>query len=433
MTNSRVEHSMAARLLSCFTKPLRDHRGGIAVTFSLALVPLLGCVALAVDVSTWYAARAQIQNVADGAALASARELRMGNATSAQVTAAARRYAASALQYGATNASGADITASVSPERDEVTISMTSEVSPIFSRLISSALVTVAVEARAKLSGTIPICMVGTHPDASRTLLLEDQAELTADGCGIYSNSRHADGIQFKDEATVTAARICSTGGFRVSGGTSIKPGPDEGCPSIGDPLAHRKAPAGCSHSKGSLQSATRINGNSTVNPGTYCDGIHAANGAKVTFRAGTYVLGGIGLVADGNAELTGINVSFAFKGEDAIFDFGPHTSINLTASKDGDLAGILFIEEAQGKNGREFRISSDNAHNLLGTIYLPRGHLVIDSAKPVAGNSAYTVIVARKIELSKRPRLILNTNYSATDVPVPEGLGPNSPIHLSQ
>jgi Flp pilus assembly protein TadG len=433
MTNLRNENSRAPCLLACLTRLLRDTRGGIAVTFSLALVPLLGCVALAVDVSTWYAARAQIQNVADGAALASARELRIGNATSAQVTAAARRYATSAFQYNASHSSRADITASVSPERDEVTISISSEVSPIFSRLISSALVTVAVEAKAKLSGTIPVCMVGTHPDASRTLLLEDQAELTADGCGIYSNSGHADGIQFKDDAKVTAARICSTGGFRVSGSTSIKPGPDEGCPSIGDPLAHRKAPAGCSNSKGSLQAAMRIIGNTTVDPGTYCNGIHAANGAKVTFRAGTYVLGGIGLLADGNAELTGSHVSFAFKGEDAIFDFGPQTLIDLTASKDGDLAGILFIEEAQGKDGRDFRISSNNAYNLLGTIYLPRGHLVIDSEKPVAGNSAYTVIVARKIELSKRPRLILNTNYTATDVPVPEGLGPNSPIHLSQ
>jgi len=410
----------------------RDRSGGIAVTFSIALVPLLACVALAVDVSTWYAARTQVQNIADGAAIASARELRNGHASSAQVTQAARRYVDSVAHFGGGKAIRPVLSTNISPDRDEVTVAITTEVSPIFSRLISSALVTVAVEATAKLSGTIPVCMVGTHPDAGKTLLLEDQAELTADGCGIYSNSKHSDGIVLDDAARVTAARICSAGGFKVSVGTSVSPAPDEGCPSIGDPLSHRNAPPGCSHSEAS-QSATRINGSSLVEPGTYCNGIYVANGGKATFRPGTYVLGGVGLVAEGNAQLTGRDVSFAFKGKDATFEFGPYTSIDLTASREGDLAGILFIEDGQAPTGRKFRISSNNAHNLLGTIYLPRGHLLIDSERPIAGESAYTVIVARKIELSNRPRLILNTNYSATDVPVPEGLGPNSPIHLSQ
>lgn len=41
---------------ACFA---RDLRRGIAMSFSLALIPLLGCVALAVDVSTWIAARTE--------------------------------------------------------------------------------------------------------------------------------------------------------------------------------------------------------------------------------------------------------------------------------------------------------------------------------------------------------------------------------------
>jgi Flp pilus assembly protein TadG len=62
---------------------LRDNRGGVALTFALSLLPLLGCVALAVDVATWYAARTQMQAIADGAAIASARELRIGHASQA--------------------------------------------------------------------------------------------------------------------------------------------------------------------------------------------------------------------------------------------------------------------------------------------------------------------------------------------------------------
>jgi hypothetical protein len=69
--------------------------------------------------------------------------------------------------------------------------------------------------------------------------------------------------------------------------------------------------------------------------------------------------------------------------------------------------------------------ITSDDARNLLGTIYLPRGILTIDADKPVADRSAYTVIVARNIKLEAGPNLYLNTNYGMTDIPVPGGVGP--------
>lgn len=75
----------------------------------------------------------------------------------------------------------------------------------------------------------------------------------------------------------------------------------------------------------------------------------------------------------------------------------------------------------------REYRIISDNARTLLGTIYLPLGRLIIDSKKPVADQSAYTVIIARTINLYDGPNLMLNARYGSTDVPVPAGVGPSS------
>ena len=80
----------------------------------------------------------------------------------------------------------------------------------------------------------------------------------------------------------------------------------------------------------------------------------------------------------------------------------------------------------------RTYRIISDNARNLLGTIYLPAGRLVVDAKKPIADRSAYTIIVAKQVELFDGPNLYLNTNYSATDVPVPQGVGPTTPRAVS-
>jgi len=61
----------------------------------------------------------------------------------------------------------------------------------------------------------------------------------------------------------------------------------------------------------------------------------------------------------------------------------------------------------------------------LLGTIYMPKGRLIIDANKPIADKSAYTVLVVQRIDLHSGPNLILNSDYSASDVPVPPGVGP--------
>jgi Flp pilus assembly protein TadG len=412
---------------------LRDEKGGVAVTFALSLLPLLGCVALAVDVATWYSARTQMQAIADGAAIASARELRIGHATSAHVTETARRYALSAMQYGAANAIGAEVTATVSNTRNEVTVAVASEVSPLFSRFVSTALVSVSVEATARLSGTIPVCMVGIDEKSANTVQLADQAELTAGDCGIYSNSTNTEGLVLKGSSRVLAARICSGGGF-VNHGASAVPTPQADCPSLGDPLEQRgEALSKLNPCTDSSSHPYRFNGNQILSPTSYCNGIVIGSSAQVHFQPGIYHVGGRGLVVDSGARLTGSNVSFHFKGKDAQFFFGEDTSINLSATKEGPMAGILFFEDPSASKGKQFRISSNDARNLLGTIYLPKGDLIIDSQRAIAGDSAYTVIVARRITMTNGPKLILNTNYSATDVPVPEGVGPNAKIHLSQ
>ncbi len=59
----------------------------------------------------------------------------------------------------------------------------------------------------------------------------------------------------------------------------------------------------------------------------------------------------------------------------------------------------------------------------LIGTFYLPKGTLLVDSKAPVASESAFTVIIARTVELLEQPHLVLNSDYSLSDVPAPEGI----------
>jgi len=50
---------------------------------------------------------------------------------------------------------------------------------------------------------------------------------------------------------------------------------------------------------------------------------------------------------------------------------------------------------------------------------------LSVASLTPVADESAYTAIVAKKFSMTGSPTLVLNTDYAATDIPTPDGIGP--------
>jgi hypothetical protein len=143
--------------------------------------------------------------------------------------------------------------------------------------------------------------------------------------------------------------------------------------------------------------------------------------------------------VVDGGASLKGTEVGLYLKGPGSNLLLAQASTISLSAPKSGPLAGILIFDDPTGapapeksnkhdkpsKSPREHSILSDDARTLLGTIYMPQGRLIVDATKPIADRSAYTVMVVQQIDLYDGPNLILNTDYSASDVPVPQSVGP--------
>src|SRR5690606_27885348 len=104
--------------------------------------------------------------------------------------------------------------------------------------------------------------------------------------------------------------------------------------------------------------------------------------------------------------------------------EFTKSAKVRLSAPKTGVMAGILFWEDRDLDKETKHRITSDYADYLVGTIYLPRGAFLIDAEQDVADESEFTVLVVRQLEMKGAPRLVLNTGYGLTDVPVPEGVG---------
>lgn len=75
----------------------------------------------------------------------------------------------------------------------------------------------------------------------------------------------------------------------------------------------------------------------------------------------------------------------------------------------------------------------ASNYQEVSSSIYLSRGELLIDPNSAVAKDSAYTAIIAHRLELTEGPELILNSDYGATDVPVPAGIRSSAQVVLSE
>src|SRR5262249_41039175 len=294
----------------------------------------------------------------------------------------------------------------------------------------------VVASATAKMTNGLPLCLLGLDPKAAGTITLEKNAWLTAPGCLVNSNPTSPQGLKSMDNGVLTAGFICSAGGKVQSKNANYSPQPMTDCSPIPDPLAARQVPAdaACSYTNKVVDGLTV-----TLQPGTYCGGLTVTNGALVTFADGIHVIKNGPFIVDNNASVTGAHVAFYLQGAGANLTFAATSTINLAAPKDGRLAGILIFDDPTGasapekpanhpKSGgspRAHQILSDNARTLLGTIYMPQGRLIIDATKPIADRSAYTVLVVQQLDLYSGPNLVLNSDYGASEIPVPMGVGP--------
>jgi hypothetical protein len=170
---------------------------------------------------------------------------------------------------------------------------------------------------------------------------------------------------------------------------------------------------------------------------------------ADVIAAPGVYIISGGVLEVSNNAKFHGEHVSFYFADDAATLQFKDRADVELSAPTEGLMAGILLYENPNATPGRAFEVASDSVRELLGTIYLPRGIFmgngegigttvknVVNGVTEAAGAgqllptigeaSAYTVIVANRLDL-RGVNLVINADYASSEVPVPEGVGPNS------
>lgn len=412
--------------LGYFRQFAGDHRANVAIIFGIALPALLAAAGAAVDFTNLQTKRSQQQGAADAAALAAAKGLHIVNTDRSTMKAVAETIVAANLKGEMANVI---VSARVHSDPTSVEITIKRRIDHYFMQMFSNPHTTVSTSATARVIGATPLCVLSLDPNAFGGITLQENARMTGEKCAVYSNSTNVHGIKSRDSAVLTAELICSAGGSDGSY-QNFEPEPLSDCPVLPDPLADRLPPnvSGCLHNNLEITAPY-----TKLSPGVYCGGLKITNAAKVELAPGTYIIKDGQLTVGDKASMTGEYVGFYFTGVKATFRFDKESTISLTAPKDGTMAGLLMFEDRTVKQNQMYQIFSDDARLLLGTIYLPRGRLYIDATKPIADQSAYTAIISKRVELYDGPHLVLNADYDATDVPVPEGIGTSRSVALTR
>ncbi len=432
-----------ARLAQC-------QSGNFAIFMGLLLPILLGLAGGAVDFFVFEHHKSELQATADAGVLAAVREASMKgwSASSAQEVAAAviksnlsKRFSGATFDY----------TTTVSEDERQVSITLTQDHYGYFLIGYFTGSPQISVRSVARQTGQETICIIAQDTKGAGALKIEGNAKVSANGCSAYSGSYDNKGLSVKDSSTLVTKLACTVGGYEGSS-RNYSPVPITDCPSISDPLAARAVevdkalPNGCDFHKTEIKNAQ-----ATLSPGTYCQGLKISGGARVTFSPGLYIIRNGQFSVDGKSSIAGEQVAFVFMGEQATLNFAHDSNVSLSAPEKGIMSGILLYAQPVGKKIRDFKIQSRDAGRLIGTVYLPNDNLTVGGDKDgdglcdsdetmtlsqpvpeecladVGTVSAWTAIVTKKMHVTAGATLVINSNYSASKIPVPDGIGPHS------
>ncbi len=440
------------RYFSCGTQQKRvalrsrrsngEQSGYVLITVTLSIVVLLGLTGLAVDLSYLEHVKRRMQTAADAGAQAGAQEIARSAAASPCTDATSHlKIVNAALNDSSLNGftqgqSSVDITVNCPPASGyyagndsavEVIVTQTNQ-PQFFMQIVNSNRATVAARAVGHL-GSGQGCLIalgdGAAPQDRTGITISGGANLNI-GCAVYDNSADpSKAICTNGGGTINASSIGVVGGTTGCSTAGLNPGPTTGLLPLPNPLAELAPPTFNSCGTGSSDGGVTYSGSGsavkistaaavTLNPGVYCGGISISNsGANVTFKPGTYIIGGGGLsistgTVSGNGVFfydTGTGGTASIAGETA---YGPVTitggTVSLSAPTSGTYSGILFYSDPniQPKlNGSDYtnNIAGNSNSTFNGVIYFPWSE--VDFTGTSGGTASNVAIVAWTMKLA--------------------------------
>ena len=140
-------------------------------------------------------------------------------------------------------------------------------------------------------------CVWALDKTATNALSMTGAAIINSPGCGVVVDSTASSAMSFSGSGSFTAKYFDVAGGYSKSGAVTFSPTPQTHVTVPADPLAFLAPPAtsACTYTNYKVSTGT-----TTLNPGTYCNGIQISGATIVTFNPGMYILMGGGLTVSG-------------------------------------------------------------------------------------------------------------------------------------
>jgi hypothetical protein len=387
---------------------VRSTAGGLA-TFAAVAVPGVAIVGIgAVELASINAERTMLQDAADMAALLGAKELAL--ASHEGLTDRVEGYALGQLS---SLAGRTTVSAEATIDGDRLRVQVSGNRPGFFGNLVPPGGFWTRVAATAKAEAGPPLCVMTLSSKKSEHLYVKDAAQLRAPSCLVHSNAA----IKVDKYAALTAGAVQAV----KSAAGPITPTATIGVAGLADPLAERDIPtATC---RGGEPEVT-YTGPVTLPAGVHCGGIIADKDAVVTLAPGVHFFAHGDLKLRKTATLKGNDVVLVF-GTDATLKSQDWAWIDLIGRQSGALAGMVLVSTRDNPKGVE--LFSANVRRLEGVIYLPAAELLVIGVRPVAAESDWTVTIAKEVLVRGGARLVINSRFAESPVPVPDGVGPSA------
>ena len=406
------------RIANVFARFMRETRGSIALKFAFVgpAIFLLGVGAI--DLLAVSTAQGRLQSIADAGALAGAPSLSLATDGAAARERAASFVVGEMSQWDDAPTYEATYEIVQQGGQRAIRVLLRGHRPSFFANMLPPGGWHFVGDATASSVGLVPLCVLTTGNDVARILNVLDSGRLAAPACMVHSNRD----IEVEG-GSITGAAVQAV----TSASGSISPSPGTGAAPIDDPFASLdldRGPGSACAARGAVRNLKLALGSRRIPPGMHCGGIEISGTAIVVLEPGEHwFLAGPVVVKD-DARLEGDDVVLLFD-RTSNFAFTDNALVRLSGRKTGDFTGIVM--GATRDNTQDFVISSDNVESLLGVIYVPSARLLVEGRADVARDSAWTVIVAESLLLRGSPSLFINANYDASDVPVPNGVGPRA------
>jgi hypothetical protein len=402
----------------------RSERGTIALKFAFAgpAVILLGVGGI--DLMAVHTAKARLQSIADAAALAGAPALALATDGSAARERADAFVRGQMGEWAEAPAYEASYEILDRGGQRAIRVLLRGHRTSFFANMLPPGGWNFVGDATASTAGLTPLCVLISGSNGVKLLNIRDSSQMKAPACLVHSNRDI-----LVEGGNITAASVQAV----TTAGGSISPSASTGAAPIDDPFAdldlERDPALGVVCSAMELANRVKVSsGVHYVQAGRHCGGIEAYGAARVVLAPGEHFFLQGALVVKEDARLEGEDVVLFFDTASK-FDFTDRALVSLDGRKTGPYAGIVM--GAMRDNRQDFVISADHVESLLGVIYVPSARLIVDGDADVARDSAWTVIVAKEMQMKGTPSLFINANYDATDVPVPAGVGPRGGARL--